>query len=161
MSLRADVQGFAPDARGWTLGQFDEVVGQGMYGEDVGLRYWADPAVPELRGTGDSTILRVIAPSVTLRDLCLSNNRGFVTGSGVGILHDAPGTLWGLKAERVNVLYPGRNCLRLAPAPGEYNVSPSFRDCNFYGAGSDGVYLDTVTFATFDHVSSSVHAGRG
>jgi len=156
MSLRTDIQGFAPDARGWTLAQFDLVEGASQYGEDAGLRYWVDA-----EGTGDSTILRVAAPNVTLRDLCLSNNRGFVTGSGVGILHDAAGTLWGLNAQRVSVLYPGKNCLRLVPAPGQYNVSPTFRDCAFYGAGEDGVVLDTVTDAVFDHVSSTVHNGRG
>lgn len=162
MSLRADISGFAPRA-GWSLDTLgDEVAGAGMTGEDVGLRYWADPAVPELRGTGDSTLLRVAAPHVYLHDVCLSNDRGWVKGSGCGIIHDEPVTLWKLLMERVNVLYAGRNCLRLVPAqvPGtkkNYNVSPCLRSCNFYGAGEEGVYVETCNFSEFNHVTSTNH----
>jgi hypothetical protein len=151
-----------PDTAGWRLDQRGaEVCGDGMIGEDVGLRYGTGAS-----GTGNSTILRLAAPHLYLHDLVLSGPRGIATGSGDAIRFDEQSTIWGVVLDRVNVLYAGNNCLRLAPVPNRdgspnYSVSFTVRSCNFYGAGGDGVYVDYATDADWSRVSSTTHRGRG
>jgi hypothetical protein len=150
-----------PDTVGWRLDQQGaELCGDGVIGEGEGLRYATGAS-----GTGNSTILRLAAPHLYLHELVLSGPPG-ATGSGDGIRFDEPTTIWGVVLDRVNVLYAGRNCLRLAPAPNpngssNYSVSFAVRDCSFYGAGGDGVYVDTATDGDWSRVSSTNHRGRG
>ena len=149
------------DSTGWRLDQRGaELSGDGVIGEDVGLRYGAGAS-----GTGNSTILRLAAPHLYLHDLVLSGPTG-VTGSGDAIRFDEQSTIWGVVLDRVNALYAGRNCLRLAPqrnADGSpnYSVSFSVRSCSFYGAGGDGVYVEYATDADWSRVTSTTHRGRG
>jgi len=151
-----------PDTAGWRLDQRGaEVCGDGVIGEDVGLRYGTGAS-----GTGNSTILWLAAPHLYLHDLVLSGPRGIATGSGDAIRFEEPSTIWGVVLDRVNALYAGNNCLRLTPAPNpdgspNYSVSFTVRSCNFYGAGGDGVYVDYATDADWSRVSSTTHRGRG
>jgi hypothetical protein len=138
-----------------------EIHGDGRYDEGAGWWPHADPSVPELKGTGDSSWMRLSASGIYVHDLCCSNDRGFVRGSGIGIICEPQNgkPLGDFTIERVSVLYPGRNCLRFAGI--DYVVSPLVSDCRFYGAGSDGVYCERMNFATFKHVRSTNHGGRG
>jgi len=124
------------------------------------------------RQTGGSDGIVVAAHTLTLRDLCISNGLGPASGTGCGIVHRDPVTLWGLVISRVGVLYCGWNGLRLAPSQpargSSYHVGPSIRDSSFYGcSGPEGVFCYYTNFATFDHVTSTRHpsaeapTGRG
>lgn len=151
-----------PDTAGWRLDQRGaELCGDGVIGENVGLCYATGAS-----GTGNSTILRLAAPHLYLHDLVLSGPRGIATGSGAAIRFEEPSTIWGVVLDRVNALYAGNNCLRLAPAPNpdgspNYSVSFTVRSCNFYGAGGDGVYVDEATDGDWSRVTSTRHRGRG
>jgi hypothetical protein len=149
------------DSTGWRLDQRGaELYGDGVIGEDVGLRYGAGAS-----GTGNSTILRLAAPHLYLHDLVLSGPTG-VTGSGDAIRFDERSTIWGVVLDRVNALYAGRNCLRLAPQPNadgspNFCVSFSVRSCSFFGAGGDGVLVENATDADWSRVTSQNCGGRG
>jgi hypothetical protein len=153
---------------GWRVARPNMTLeGDGRFsGEDAGLWPWADPAVPELKGTGDSSIIRIGAQNLTLRGLTLSNDRGFVKGSGDHISFREPFTVGGPSLYELSVLYAGRHCLHLAPrwndnGTANYVVNPLARDCVFYGAGSDGIVLDTCNVTRMDHVTTTQHNGRG
>ena len=156
---------FVLDQTGVTL------VGDGTFGEDVGLTYAEDDS----GNTRNSTIVFLRANAIGLRDLVMSSPRvhhswGQRPGSGDGIRCDGQGvegrTISGTILDHVTVLYPGRSCLRIEPGQisGEkhgYWVSPAIRDCNFYGAMGDGVVIQYMTDASWDRVTSTRHKGWG
>jgi hypothetical protein len=158
-------RGFVLDQQGVTL------EGDGVIGEDVGIAY---PVAPD-GSTGDSTAVYLRAAHATLRDLVISyplvnNSWGQQRGGGDGIRFDGETsdgwrTIWATVLDHVNVLYPGRNCLRIDPGIGAkghgYWVSPTVRDCNFYGSLTDGVVVNHMTDASWERVTSTVHKGWG
>jgi hypothetical protein len=158
----------AASAAGWNPPMPQTTIeGDGRHsGEDAGLWPWADPLVPNRLGTGDSTIIRVTKDALTLRDLVISNNRGYVKGVGDGVAFTERGTISGPDMHGVGILYVGRHCVNLQPqweddGRANYIVGASWRDCVFYGAGSHGLVLDTVNVLRMDHVFSIRHGGRG
>jgi hypothetical protein len=159
---------FAPDSNGFRLAApGTELYGDGAFGEDVGLRYWADPAVAELRGTGNSTVLTIATHHVYVHDLVISNNRGPVQGGGDGIRYDEQATIWQIQLERVAVLYPGRYALLFRPQPypdGTTNfvVAPVLRDVSAFGFGGEaGIRVEDATAMDWSNVVSTRGAGKG
>jgi hypothetical protein len=145
--------------------------GDGVIGEDVGLRY-----PPDANGnTADSTCVYLEAPHIALRDLVISGpmvngSWGRAAGLGDGIRFDGASVpqhnrvIWATVLDHVSVLYAGRSCLRIDPGKNPngsagYWVSPSLRDCNFYGAMGDGVWVSTVTDADWTRCTSSNNGG--
>lgn len=165
-----------PDSTGWRLDQRGASLrGDGVIGEDHGLTYGRGASSDRTAG---STILRLAAAHITLRDLVLSGPRWvpnpsapgkYMTeaGDGDAISFLEPMTISGTVLDHVDALYPGRSCLRVAPAKnpdGSINfwVSPAVRDCNFYGAyHGDGVWVENMTDADWSRVTSTNHGGYG
>lgn len=157
------------DKRGVVIDIPVEIIGDSCIGEDVGLRYWADPDIPSLLGTKDSTGITITRDAqrggnnhVILRDLCISNDRGPVqedgVGDGIAFLGDF--VTYDNEFHNVSALYAGRHGLNLSPTaigPGQPNFTCTTRikHCTFYGARQNGVnILTAATTLHLEHVNT-------
>lgn len=153
-----------PTASPWVLNKGITLVGSGFGSNEAYIKYFTTGGV---NGHKNSSVFEVAANNITIEGFTISSGVGITeydgTGDAIRFVSASNKVITNLKIRNCNILYAGRNAVRLAAdsSINSYVVGVLMYNVNAFGCGQDGYWLKSCTVASVHEVWASRNNGMG